>query len=391
VQSCTHIHFISFVVVLASSIESDRKRYPQLDGVRAFAIIAVFIGHFLGDRFIAELVGWGDTGVILFFCLSGFLITEILLRIDPSPDTRVGGIKAFYARRVLRIFPIYYLVILTGVAIGYPPIQEHFWRLVTYSLNIPMLPVTENVGAASHFWSLNVEEQFYLIWPTVVVFFPRQRLKGLVMIVILASLAYKFLLALMGFRYTLIFSNVLGCMDSLGLGAFLAVHRNQNNSATLSPFVKIGAFAALAWIALTVIRIILHVDPWYKGHLPFAVAHFACGAVAFTGLVAFALKGSRNLLGRILQNRLARYIGKISYGLYVYHFFMPLVLSRAQAKGFLTISGDLQMALYCTVLSVCVAVLSWHFFERPILQYKQYFEYSAKKAQPAPAVAEASG
>jgi peptidoglycan/LPS O-acetylase OafA/YrhL len=229
VQSCTHIHFISFVVLLASSIEADRKRYPQLDGVRAFAIIAVFIGHFLGDRFIAELVGWGDTGVILFFCLSGFLITEILLRIDPSPDTRVGGIKAFYARRVLRIFPIYYLVILTGVAIGYPPIQEHFWRLVTYSLNIPVLPVIENVGAASHFWSLNVEEQFYLIWPTVVVFFPRQRLKGLVMIVILASLAYKFLLALMGFRYTLIFSNVLGCMDS-GLARFSPSTRTRTRT-----------------------------------------------------------------------------------------------------------------------------------------------------------------
>jgi peptidoglycan/LPS O-acetylase OafA/YrhL len=182
-------------------------------------------------------------------------------------------------------------------------------------------------------------------------------------------------------------------MDSLGLGAFLAIYRNQNqnNPATLSPFVKIGAFAALAWIVLTVTRVILHVDPWYKGYLPFAVAHFACGAVAFTGLVAFALKGSRNLVGRILQNRLARYIGKISYGLYVYHFFMPWVLSWARARGFLTISSDLQMALYCTVLSVCVAVLSWRFFESPILQCKRYFQYSARKAQPAAAVAEASG
>ena len=246
----------------------DRGHYPQLDGLRALAVSAVFAGHFLSDTWLAKAVGWGDAGVILFFCLSGYLITDILLEIDaPSAADRRAGVGIFYVRRVLRIFPIYYFTLGIAVLVDYRPVVENLGRLVTYSLNIPMLPPTDNLGAASHFWSLSVEEQFYLLWPAAVVFFPRRHLRSLVLAVVGVSLVHKFGFAAAGGPYQLVFWNVLGCMDSLGLGALLAVRRRENGTRPemVRGFLFAGAIAALVWLALTAFRIATKIDPLVRG------------------------------------------------------------------------------------------------------------------------------
>src|ERR1700722_19719180 len=92
--------------------------FPQLDGLRALAVITVMIGHFSSNATISMLVGYGDTGVVIFFCLSGFLITGILLDLKDGSQSRLAALLVFYARRALRIFPIYYLVIAVAVAAG---------------------------------------------------------------------------------------------------------------------------------------------------------------------------------------------------------------------------------------------------------------------------------
>ena len=90
----------SGAALISSSDRVDRGHYPQLDGLRALAVSAVFAGHFLSDTWLAKAVGWGDAGVILFFCLSGYLITDILLEIDaPSAADRRAGVGIFYVRR----------------------------------------------------------------------------------------------------------------------------------------------------------------------------------------------------------------------------------------------------------------------------------------------------
>lgn len=180
--------------------------------------------------------------------MSGFLITGILLRIpDPDFKGKATAIRSFYIRRSLRIFPIYYLAITVGFAVGYGPVQEHFFRLATYTLNVPGLPPTDNIGAVSHFWSLSVEEQFYLFWPLLAVFFPRQHLRKLVVGLIGCSLGYKLALALTGASYKMIFASLWGCLDSLGLGALLALawHEPANRPEVVRRFVLAGKLAAV--------------------------------------------------------------------------------------------------------------------------------------------------
>ena len=364
----------------------DRGHYPQLDGLRALAVCAVFAGHFLSDTWLAKAVGWGDAGVILFFCLSGYLITDILLEIDaPSAADRRAGVGIFYVRRVPRIFPIYYFTLGIAALVDYRPVVEHLGRLATYSLNIPMLPPTDNLGAASHFWSLSVEEQFYLLWPAAVVFFPRRHLRSLVLAVVSVSLVHKFGFAAAGGPYQLVFWNVLGCMDSLGLGALLAVRRRENGTRPemMRGFLFAGAIAAPVWLALTAFRIATKIDPWYEGHLVFGAAHFATAAVAGTGLVAYGLIGTKGSFGRLLESRVMVLIGKISYGLYVYHLFIQYVLVWLGSRQFIRPLSPLKAAALGIALSFVVAIISWHALERPILRLKRRFTYRTR-ATPGP-------
>ena len=120
-------------------------------------------------------------------------------------------------------------------------------------------------------------------------------------------------------------------MDSLGLGALLAVRRRENGTRPemVRGFLFAGAIAAPVWLALTAFRIATKIDPWYEGHLVFGAAHFATAAVAGTGLVAYALIGTKGSFGRLLESRVMVLIGKISYGLYVYHLFIQYVLALA--------------------------------------------------------------
>ena len=283
----------------------DATYYPQLDGLRAIAVMSVFIGHLVPLRFLQKIVSWGDTGVILFFCLSGFLITRILLRVQiDGTGNRWMSLRSFYVRRVLRIFPIYYLVIVLGVLVGYPPVRDQFLRLVTYSLNVPGLPPTDHLGAFSHFWSLSVEEQFYLFWPMLVLFLPRRNLPHFIVGLIGLSLGYRLAFALAGASYKLIFASLWGCLDSLGLGALLAIAWDEPSCrwARGRRFVRVGKIFGVVWALMTVGILAGGLDSEFTGYLWFAAVYFTTAAIAFTGLIAFALSGSKNWWGKFLES-----------------------------------------------------------------------------------------
>ncbi len=354
------------------------RYYPQLDGLRALAVATVFIGHLIPLPLLQKIVGWGDIGVVLFFCLSGFLITGILLKIDCRELTgKAVAIRSFYVRRALRIFPIYYLTIALAVAVGYGPVRVHLLRLVTYSLNVPGLPPTDNLWAVAHFWSLSVEEQFYLFWPMVVLFFPRQFLRRFLVALIGLAFLYKLSLALVNASYTLVFASLLGCLDSLGLGALLAIGWSEaaSRAGTVRRWVRAGMAGGAVWVILTVVRIAVDMDANYAGYLWVGVVTFAAAAVAFTGLIAFAASGTQGLVGRFLENRFMVMVGRISYGLYVYHFFMRYILRWMVSRQYLHLSSLWNYAWLSILMSAVAAVVSWHLIEKPILRLKKYFNY----------------
>ncbi|MGC4030277.1 MAG: acyltransferase [Tepidisphaeraceae bacterium] len=221
---------------------------PAIDGLRGIAILLVLFHHFTpaisGTWFTKKMLtvthtGW--IGVDLFFVLSGFLITSILLRTKNAPDYFLN----FYARRTLRIFPIYYAV-LAVVLLGLPAlltvpyvgtaINAAFGRLVSdlptmingqswlwlYGSNVKIAVVGERWGAVNHFWSLAVEEHFYLAWPFVVYFCSRAKLKQVCLTLILAAPILRAMLFLGGFDSVVPYVLTPTRMDSMALGGLMA-------------------------------------------------------------------------------------------------------------------------------------------------------------------------
>ena len=158
------------------------KYYSQLDGLRAFAIISVMIGHWISwdtTNLLLKNGPWSH-GVILFFVLSGYLISNILFeqkeKIDSNTITLSTSLKTFYFRRFLRIFPLYYLLLFYLYYINYTNTRAVFWWLATFTSNLLQCKTGEYIGNFNHFWSLAVEEQFYLFWPILVFYTPKHRI-----------------------------------------------------------------------------------------------------------------------------------------------------------------------------------------------------------------------
>jgi peptidoglycan/LPS O-acetylase OafA/YrhL len=165
----------------------------QIDGLRFYAVVSVLIGHWIAwDAYnpIVKNTPWGH-GVILFFVLSGFLITNILLNqkeaIENKQTTIAGALKTFYIRRFFRIFPIYYFLIFFLYYINYPKTREIFLWLLTYTSNIYQGITNEYVGHFNHFWSLAVEEQFYIFWPLLIFIVPKKHLMSFFTTIIIIS------------------------------------------------------------------------------------------------------------------------------------------------------------------------------------------------------------
>jgi peptidoglycan/LPS O-acetylase OafA/YrhL len=196
----------------------------QLDGLRALAVLGVFVEHTLPNQIVTVLDS-GQAGVRLFFVLSGFLITGILIRARDQATAGGGSLnhvlRAFYARRFLRIFPLYYFVLGLALALGISAAREGAaWHLL-YLSNVYFVLGGPD-ATIGHFWSLAVEEQFYLFWPMVVLFAPRRWLGMIFAGVAAFAPVFRF-----GISYCDVSNPNLGsltpcCLDSLAMGALLA-------------------------------------------------------------------------------------------------------------------------------------------------------------------------
>ena len=368
------------------------RRFASLDGWRGVAIVAVFFYHYgitshgLGaSAAIGWLAGGGWAAVELFFVLSGFLITGILL------DTRGHEryFLNFYARRTLRIFPLYYAVLLVILALT-PVLHLRWhagqWMFFAYLGNIAMVADASLIYVKpwftfDHLWSLAVEEQFYLLWPLVVLLTPtRRRLIWLALAGIAAGLLLR-----TGLLFVINPSDAIEWSyhtlpmrcDGLLFGAIAAILLRSRSLHGAS-----RAFTWPAWVAGLGTALIVLYDRSLTFHAPLPdVLLHPCLAVLFAKLILRSLEPG-TLPNRIGSLRILRFLGKYSYGLYVFHLLVdmaPLLRLLQRTTHSIPVGGMLYVVL-AFILSLTAAVLSYELFERHFLKLKSRFSYSARPA-----------
>ena len=348
------------------------KFYPKLDSLRAIAVILVIISHwFSSQHFINRYTSNGTIGVTLFFVLSGFLITGILInyKVQLAKKKRgfINALKVFYWRRTLRIFPIYYLLLSIVILFKLAAIHDAFWWHFVYASNFYFWIQGSFQGPFSHFWSLAIEEQFYLIWPLLILIVPIRRY----MILFLTAILTAFLFRLMSITESNEMSRflLLGSIDSFAIGALFAlVHKgiltipNKWKEVRMQSQLGIGFFIvsqSLMYLPLS--------RNWY-------LAVYLCLLSCSFGwmILAACRKNEATTNPNLLNNRILIYLGKISYGLYLYHNFIPcfygLNLSWIPAEFSLYVVQFIRFSVLLFVASV-----SWYFIEKPMLKLKNSF------------------
>ncbi len=367
------------------------QRYrPELDGIRGLAILGVLLTHCFSylqetpiTRPILAVMSFGGWGVDLFFALSGFLITGILL------DTKRANnyLSSFYLRRFLRIFPLYYLVLIvlfcwalvSPWAAANMPVKQEWPSYLVYLQNVPWLwpHGFANGHMMSHFWSLAVEEQFYLIWPFVLLFLPETVLLWVCGVVLAIALPLRIYLVLHVFGSSWASMIVTTSrMDGLFVGAacILLIRRYREMPLKLIVLSGTGGLLLLSWIALFHRR-----APGQPIGSGFYIRTYGVTAIA---LLVGALLGLSQrhipILDRIFTTRWLRFLGRYSYGIYVFHLPIYDVASRMVAPRLglqfpLPLGPACLFILIINALSVAAAVFSFEFFESQFLRLKSKF------------------
>ena len=323
---------------------------PQLDALRAFAVAAVMVHHFIPG--LNDVLPLAAIGVRLFFVLSGFLITGILLEARQNGSPLTTNLRNFYARRTLRIFPLFYLTLAITYALGIPPVRETLGWHAAYLSNVYFFLRGDWHGSVSHFWSLAVEEQFYLAWPALVLLLRGPAVMRAVMACVVVG-------PLSRLGFIVIAGNPLGsvlptsCLDTLGIGALLALRQGKAGRWWL----PVGS---LLFAACQVFRQ-AEVLGWAVVTFEDLGLALSCGWV-----VARAAEGKA---GRLLSLRPLLYLGTILYGLYVFHNFVPAFLADIRIPFAVR---PARFLLNCGV-TVAAASLSWFLFERPLGLLKRHF------------------
>lgn len=356
------------------------------------AIGAVLISHFFPERApIQRAFHWGRFGVLLFFVLSGFLITGLLLRgrdaVAAREASRGAVFRAFVARRALRIAPIYYLVVLLGWWVGYGPIADLMpWHL-TYTGNIALTYFHKPLAQATHLWSLCVEEQFYLLWPIVVLLASAKRLAFIAIGLVIFSFGYEAMGALQGRSFEETHLVLQGCMDALGLGALLAIcaHRDERGGA-LAQRLSFYALILGAPLFFFAQGFRYQVGLSATNRLEYRIPGDLGLALISLSLVYLATTTGPSLVRGFLELAPVRYIGRISYGIYLYHLFLiPIGRTVARQFGVPQLDRGLSMFLIYGAISVVLATVSWYAIESPINRQKRRFPYPPIAAPPTAA------
>lgn len=351
------------------------KYHKELDGVRAIAVFMVIFFHFFFKPelnfppLLIKFANFGRTGVSLFFVLSGFLITRILIATKESP----GYFSNFYIRRSLRIFPLYYLyltlifIILPLIAgKPFPPFNLQVYNWI-YLQDFALAFRWEHVSPR-HLWSLSVEEHFYLFWPLLIYLLTVGKIVITSVSIIVIAFVVKYLMIEYDYiAYYFTFARI----DELSMGALLAVLEIKNKliDKNANKFLLISVALAIPTVALLAIFTDL-------GSAIIQIVKYNLLAFTFLGIIAYVISiGETSWPKRFLRNKPMVFAGKISYGLYIYH---PLCIAAV-----CSIFPKMNLALVFVIalgFTILVASASYYLFELNFLKLKRFFEYKKEKA-----------
>ncbi len=359
-----------------------RTYYPALDVLRGIAILLVVIYH---NFSFLSFFRFGWMGVDLFFVLSGFLITDLLLKTKENDSF----LKNFYMRRVLRIFPLYYLTLCAFFLLApylftqkdsssvFYYYDEHKYWFWTYFQNWLFVERGKApVPYLSHFWSLAVEEQFYILWP-LFVFFVKDiaKLKNIMVLLIAIAILLRV--------YTRIhfpddvekyYCSTLTRMDSLLVGGLLAIRLKEGKTLP-ALFIKL---IFLICSILLLLSYLFHYDLNQDNPILSTIG-YTCFAILFACIIYLFITANQPVMNWLKKLHLLNFIGKISYGMYVYHLPIYLILSTQFSKiisGYINTGPNattIWVSLLSVVITIAASTISFYFLEKPILSLKKHF------------------
>jgi peptidoglycan/LPS O-acetylase OafA/YrhL len=341
------------------------QHISQIDGLRALAILMVFVHHAFG---VPQL--WA--GVDLFFILSGFLITGILVR-DADQFSFGQLAKRFYFRRAQRILPAYCLFMLAAVPLVHIP-WRHLWPWYAFfAQNVPVAFNWISLGVLNPLWSLGVENQFYLVWPLVVFFLPRKWLAPAMVALLVGDPLLRFFATAHSQDNAMIYALTPFRLDSLAAGALLALVLPAVKPAQAAQ-ARRAAQTALAVATVVLLVATVHY-PWFRRayNAPSYNAFiFTLNLLILGGLFVWAWFSS-GALAKCLSHPVLGWLGRISYMFYLSHLFFLYYASllvgldhKLPHSAARPISVALGFALTCAF-----STLSWKFIEQPALNYRR--------------------
>lgn len=363
-------------------MQSVKKLYFQnLNAIRFFAAFCVLIHHIEQFKFIFNLPSYwksrsfirpiGELGVVLFFVLSGFLITYLLL-----VEKKVTGsisIKEFYIRRILRIWPLYFLIVTLALLVfpnlsffRVPGLSNHcnlFFKVILFVFFLPNLlsVVCGIVPFASQTWSIGTEEQFYLFWPVVFKKIKMNKFLFLFLIIVFYSGMRLFLINSPDFmfKHTLTrFWSVFN-IDCMAIGGLFASIHFYDKQIILNLFYN--KYVQLIFFFGTLILL-------FKG-LHFRFFQNEIYSILFGIIILNLATNPKNIIG--LENRYTNFLGKISYGIYMYH---PIaIVLTIKLWMYMTIKNSLWIYPISICLTLLIAAVSYFYFERRFIEHKIKF------------------
>lgn len=383
------------------------RRVKGLDGLRALAVVLVFLSH----KAHVDAIDVGQIGVWLFFLISGYLIIGELhrnrQRIEAQGARRAALLYVFFMKRALRIFPVYYLLLI-ALTIAHASFYQrdvelglawHFFFLSNYWIGI----VHDGwPGTVSHFWSLAVEQQFYLVAPFALLFVRASRHLLLCAVVIAAAAFAHLALYADGAIEPLIYALSPWNFAMLALGGALAIGGSRVNvrspvrlplrSNAMSGLWFAAAFAAVIGFALARTHCVAcEADPASSDALMPGVLDIAL-ALSLAAVFLWLVRRQDSVLVAALEVRPLAYLGTISYGFYLFHNLVPSRLGVApEFYARLHIADDAQTLIALALqfaLAVLLAHLSWQLMERRVLEWKRPLETAIRNRLPARAAAD---